>query len=357
MKTKTTRLEFAEAVGQTQFGKEDVSIREIFGNEELYSNYPKFQRGFIWPKNFQQELVDSILRGCPIHPLLVRIDNSQDDIRYWIIDGQQRMKTVRAFLNGEFKTMGTSREAHGYNDRVEPNRHFQDLSAKSKGIFLGYRFTLNLIEQSVSDEYIELLFRRIQHQKPLVAAEKLAAYTSPVTDMAVSLQDHKLWNIYMGPKSRKETFQAGLWLIALEHANGYTYLQTNHLHEFVAGRKNIRASLRDSLEEHLDIMMHVFDGIKFRLRVAVVIMHQAVVLLEKEGYQFRSSHKGLFTEWLNGLLYVAHANSGVGYFRSTLSDIVSIGRQQSFWEQHLPELIKICDDAEVFKAPQQMRIA
>ena len=356
MRPKTTRLQFAEAVGQTQFGKEDVSIREIFGNEELYSNYPKFQRGFIWPKNFQQELVDSILRGCPIHPLLVRKDNSQDDVRYWIIDGQQRMRTVRSFLNGEFKTMGTSREAHGYNDRIEPNRYFQDLSPKSKGIFLGYRFTLNLIEQTVSDEYIELLFRRIQHQKPLVAAEKLAAYTGSVTDMAVGLQDHKLWSTYLGTKSRKETFQASLWLIAMEHARGYTYLQTNHLHEFVAGRKNIRASLINDLKEHLDIMMDVFDGIKFRLRVAVIIMYQAIILLEKEGYQFKSPHKGLFTDWLNSILYATHPNSGVGYFRSTLSDIVSIGRQISFWDQHLPELIRICDAAEVFKDAQQMRL-
>lgn len=345
-------MKLSSASGQIQFGKEDISIRELYRDRELYENYPKFQRGFIWPMNFKQELIDSILRGCPIHPLLAKKDMSGEG-KYWIIDGQQRMRTVRAFLDNEFKTMGSARETHGYTDRIEPNKYFQDLSPHSKGLILSYRLTLNLIEHDVTDEYIELLFRRIQHQKPLVAAEKLAAYTGNITDMASRIEQHKLWSsFYLGNMKRKELFQASLYLIAIEHAEGYTYLKTNHLHEFVAGKKDLRENLERDIISRLDTVICVFSGIKFRIRIASVIMYQAVLLLEKLGYRFQTSYEGLLTDWLIEIIQMSGASSSLA---NPLRQLAYMGNQQKFWEEHLPEVIDICEKAQVpklYRRPQ-----
>ncbi len=86
---------------------------------------PDFQRGFKWEKGDADKLFDSIYRGYPIGTLLfwkkraeaavielgpLRINAPERQDALWVVDGQQRITTLAATLNSEFKS-NTDRHA------------------------------------------------------------------------------------------------------------------------------------------------------------------------------------------------------------------------------------------------------
>ncbi len=74
--------------------KQIVDLIE-FGDIELT---PNFQRNFIWDKTRQSRLIESILLGLPLPSIYL---SQYEDGRLTIVDGLQRLSTIRAFFKDE----------------------------------------------------------------------------------------------------------------------------------------------------------------------------------------------------------------------------------------------------------------
>lgn len=61
---------------------------------------PDFQRNFIWDKTRQSKLIESILLGLPLPSIYL---SQYEDGRLTVVDGLQRLSTIKAFLNNELK--------------------------------------------------------------------------------------------------------------------------------------------------------------------------------------------------------------------------------------------------------------
>src|SRR5580693_1376269 len=70
---------------------------------------PEFQRGEVWTRLKKQRLIDSILRDWHVPPIHV-IENPNTR-KQEVLDGQQRLVSIRDFVHGEFPVDGTL-EAH-----------------------------------------------------------------------------------------------------------------------------------------------------------------------------------------------------------------------------------------------------
>jgi hypothetical protein len=66
---------------------------------------PGFQRGFVWSGSEKSRFIESLILGLPV-PTLFLARDSEIDNRLNIIDGQQRLKTLQSYLNGEFSLSG-----------------------------------------------------------------------------------------------------------------------------------------------------------------------------------------------------------------------------------------------------------
>ena len=77
---------------------------EYFYNSKKYVIHPVFQRHFVWSKKQKSNLIETILTGMPMPNIYTYLDltNNQE----LIIDGQQRLTTIKKFLNNEFKLSG-----------------------------------------------------------------------------------------------------------------------------------------------------------------------------------------------------------------------------------------------------------
>ncbi|MFE0317227.1 DUF262 domain-containing protein [Streptomyces albogriseolus] len=74
--------------------------------ENSGTGYAGFQRNFVWKKRQMDRFVESILLGYPVPGIfLVELPNR----RYIVLDGQQRLTTLRDFFNGTYEAKNGER--------------------------------------------------------------------------------------------------------------------------------------------------------------------------------------------------------------------------------------------------------
>ncbi|PUB88999.1 MAG: DUF262 domain-containing protein [gamma proteobacterium symbiont of Ctena orbiculata] len=82
----------------------DFSISTL--HEYLEKNHvyiPRFQRGYVWNRGQASRLIESLVIQCPIPVLYF---DQTDDSKFSVIDGNQRLTSIRLFLNDEFSLRG-----------------------------------------------------------------------------------------------------------------------------------------------------------------------------------------------------------------------------------------------------------
>src|SRR5258706_14842537 len=72
------------------------------GSEAIY--VPEFQRGFVWKLPQASRFVESLLLGLPVPGIFLAKDD--DTQRLLVIDGQQRLLTLKYFYDGVFAETG-----------------------------------------------------------------------------------------------------------------------------------------------------------------------------------------------------------------------------------------------------------
>lgn len=146
----------------------------------------------------QLGIIDSILRDIDIPKLYFYLlkDGSIE-----VIDGQQRLWSVWDFLDGEFEY------------KVDNNKKkifFRALSASEKRKILNYNFQITVLE-GVDEDYLRLLFKRLQLGLLLNTGEKLHAATGKMKQLVFrKLANHLFIQDIDIPKRRfaKETLCA-----------------------------------------------------------------------------------------------------------------------------------------------------
>lgn len=77
---------------------------------------PELQRQYVWSDETASQLIESLILGMPVPPIITLLD--QD--RYLVIDGRQRIETLRRFLRDElrlrFLTFLTDLEGKTYSE-------------------------------------------------------------------------------------------------------------------------------------------------------------------------------------------------------------------------------------------------
>ena len=95
-----------EMLEKTKIVKQTWSIREIYQKiikEDLILN-PDYQRNVVWQKSKQTSFIESLFMEImipPIYVVEVPSDNILDPKKYEVVDGKQRLTTIKHFINNE----------------------------------------------------------------------------------------------------------------------------------------------------------------------------------------------------------------------------------------------------------------
>ena len=124
-----------------------AELPELFSNKDIYIN-EEYQRGDIWTHTQKIELIKSINNSYSIGVIVLFINERN---QHEILDGQQRLLTIKQYLNGELDLSGT--ELIKYSGLSTKERtHFDDYSiygVSAKSSWRGFDWVTLILSRSI----------------------------------------------------------------------------------------------------------------------------------------------------------------------------------------------------------------
>ena len=138
---------------QVEYDTKDYTLELLLDKFEKGDFYiPDYQRQFVWKPNNRSLFIESVLLGLPI-PFMFFADT--DDGRIEIVDGAQRMQTLREFVKRKMKLSKLAKltELDGFV--------FEDLSTATQRKFLNRTFRVVVLDEKTTTDIRQDLFNRI----------------------------------------------------------------------------------------------------------------------------------------------------------------------------------------------------
>jgi len=167
-----------------------MSLSEILNRmsgDDPELKVPDYQREYVWSKKQQEGYLESLSKNMPLFGPVVNID-TRTGIQ-WIMDGQNRIETIRRFLNNEIKYKGISFDELPDNEK-----------RRIKNMKMSYTETRDWSREQCQD-----FFMRIQGGEKLKDGELIHARTD--NELTKSIQ-HIL--IYFKDFLEKKAINGGL---------------------------------------------------------------------------------------------------------------------------------------------------
>ena len=128
---------------------------------------PIFQRRPVWPLGAKSYLIDTIMRGLPIPSIILRDVPSDLDTfqsRREVVDGQQRIRTVVAFVAPELikdsQPTDEFKISRSHNPGLGGSR-YRDLPKATRQSILDYQFMVHIFPTQTDDREILEIFARM----------------------------------------------------------------------------------------------------------------------------------------------------------------------------------------------------
>ncbi|NEQ43476.1 MAG: DUF262 domain-containing protein [Leptolyngbya sp. SIOISBB] len=147
--------------------KQDLPVETLVSwvNRRKLNLQPDFQRNFVWNSGKASRLVESLLLAIPIPVIYV---SEEANRTFSVVDGQQRLTSICAFVNGVFPN-GQKFKLSGLQVLKDLNRKtFADLPVELQEEILNFILRLIIIEKDSDPDVKFEVFERLN-----LGAEKL----------------------------------------------------------------------------------------------------------------------------------------------------------------------------------------
>lgn len=194
---------------------------------------PNFQRGFVWSQNQASKLIESFLVGLPVPGIFLYTDRQSE--RYFVIDGQQRLRSIFYFLEGTFgEEAGGRRTVFRLKGLAEDspfaNLSFEELEAEDEAAARRLRNSVLrafVVRQLDPDDVTSVyhIFERLNTGGTLLHNQEVrnAVYGGPFNELLLELNELPEWRDILGkpkPDTRQRDVELILRFFSLLHAAG-----------------------------------------------------------------------------------------------------------------------------------------
>lgn len=194
----------------TTFGT-SADVRTIYNRLKKGKYYiPSFQRDYVWKIPQASRLIESIIMGLPIPSVFIAKD---EDENYYVIDGQQRLKSIEMFYDEIFALKDVVVEFNG--------KKYSELDEKIRNRIDEYAIQLIIIKQEKPDDNndsIYKIFERINTEGTKLYPQEIRAssYHGELNELLHRFAEDKRWlNFIATRNSRKNHEELLLRFVAL----------------------------------------------------------------------------------------------------------------------------------------------
>ena len=124
-----------------------------------------FQRNPVWSDKNRSYLIDTILNQYPVPEIYLQVNTDKDgNTKYIVVDGQQRVRAILAFIEGEYSLLETESPSWG-------GKEFKNLPDGVKKDFWDYPIVTRELKTNKEDEIRDVFKRLNKYVVPLNAQE------------------------------------------------------------------------------------------------------------------------------------------------------------------------------------------
>jgi len=173
---------------------------------------PDFQRNYVWNRSQASRLIESLIIQCPIPVIYL---NQERDETLSVIDGNQRLTSIRLFLDDEFELQGLT----AYPE-LEGNR-FSDLDPRFKRHIQHRTLRCITIMKETHPQIKFDVFERINTGAVQLNPQEVrhGVFHGPLIKLIDELSEEKIWKSISGHKTdtRMKNGELILRYLALSH--------------------------------------------------------------------------------------------------------------------------------------------
>lgn len=139
---------------------------DLYETERLELN-PKYQRKSVWTPKDRRFFLDTIFNNYPCPAIYLQKENTDEGIRYNVVDGKQRIQTLLMFYKNKIRIDKAFVEEGLRNARWSDIKDDSDYRTR----FFDYRFTIEQLSSNDFAQWEEVFHRVNKSQKGLTDQE------------------------------------------------------------------------------------------------------------------------------------------------------------------------------------------
>jgi hypothetical protein len=245
---------------------------------------PTFQRGFVWNQAKASKLIESFLMGLPVPPVFLYSESSTKKLL--VIDGQQRLKSIRYFFEGYFgEPVRGKRHVFKLRTLNEKskwfNRAYDDLTDEERRDFDNKVLRAFIVEQLDPQDNTSVyhIFERLNTGGTLLNNQEIrnSLYHGKLNELLKELNLDSDWRLIVGkavPDNRQRDTELILRFVSLyydidkyqkpmkDFMNDFMAKHTNPESQMIENTKLVFRRTCEAVREHLGTKpFHVRAGL------------------------------------------------------------------------------------------------
>jgi uncharacterized protein with ParB-like and HNH nuclease domain len=228
---------------------------------------PSFQRNYVWTQKEASRFIESLLLGLPVPGIFLAKES--DSNKLLVLDGQQRLKTLKFFYNGIFNPKEGEKKQQVFRlTHVQPNFEdltYEELEDKDKVKLNDSLIHATVIKQESpedDDTSLYYIFDRLNSTGRRLTPQEIrtAIDHGKLIDLVKELNDYENWRNIYGKKNIRLKDQELILRFLAFYFDGDKYQRpiNEFLNKFARRRCNAKNAL---LTESRKIFISTIDVI------------------------------------------------------------------------------------------------
>jgi uncharacterized protein DUF262 len=229
---------------------DDIIVPTFEHYEQLSNDLDAFQREYVWPRAKADRFIESLLLGLPVPGIFLVKEPSG---RFLVLDGHQRLFTLRAFCDGIIQ--GKEYRLQGVQKRFE-DKTYRELDVEDRRRIDDSIIHATVVRQDQPSEdwsSIYVIFERLNTGGISLQPQeiRMALYHGEFALLLRKLNEDKNWRRLLGvPSKRLKDIELTLRFFALlYHHSNYRSPMKDFLNRYMAANRNLEKQSAEELEK------------------------------------------------------------------------------------------------------------